>query len=289
VLKKPLLAVEYECEFHKGYFPLLATPKIDGVRFIMVNGAPLTRSFKPIPNEHINGLLRALPDGCDGEITVGETFQSTTSAVMSKKGEPTFKVWLFDFVKDLSTPYFQRVEDLAGLRFECQFEVEKLIPTQVNNLEELLTLEELFLSKGFEGVMLRKPDGKYKCGRSTAKEAILLKKKIFTDSEAVIIGFVEEQMNTNEAFINETGHTARSTHKANQIGKESLGAFVAIDFHSGVPVKIGSGFTASQRQEFWVNRDLFLGKLVKYKYFPFGIKVAPRHPVFIGFRNPLDL
>jgi DNA ligase-1 len=39
-----------------------------------------------------------------------------------------------------------------------------------------------------------------------------------------------------------------------------------------------------KRQE----RNGAIGKLVKYKYFAIGVKDAPRHPVFLGFRSKLD-
>jgi DNA ligase-1 len=31
------------------------------------------------------------------------------------------------------------------------------------------------------------------------------------------------------------------------------------------------------------------GKIAKYKHFEVGVKEAPRFPVFLGFRNPLDM
>ena len=48
-IQKPLLAGKFDSG--KAKFPYAATPKIDGIRFLMVGGAALTRSFKPIRNE----------------------------------------------------------------------------------------------------------------------------------------------------------------------------------------------------------------------------------------------
>jgi DNA ligase-1 len=43
------------------------------------------------------------------------------------------------------------------------------------------------------------------------------------------------------------------------------------------------------RLSIWENPEKYLGKLIKYKYQNFGIKVAPRLPVFLGFRDESDL
>ena len=45
------------------------------------------------------------------------------------------------------------------------------------------------LNAGYEGLMLRDPNGIYKFGRSSVKENILLKVKEFMDDEAEIIAF----------------------------------------------------------------------------------------------------
>jgi DNA ligase-1 len=60
VIKKPMLAGNYDPA--KALFPYIATPKIDGIRFVMVNGVALSRSFKPLRNKYIQSLLSlALP------------------------------------------------------------------------------------------------------------------------------------------------------------------------------------------------------------------------------------
>ena len=54
-IKKPLLAGTFDPD--KAKFPYAATPKIDGIRFLMVDGQAVSRSFKPIRNEHIQRIL----------------------------------------------------------------------------------------------------------------------------------------------------------------------------------------------------------------------------------------
>ena len=67
LITKPLLAVAADLE--KIEFPVWATPKIDGIRCLKINGQVVSRNFKPIPNHHIRTTLeQILPDGIDGEI-----------------------------------------------------------------------------------------------------------------------------------------------------------------------------------------------------------------------------
>ena len=109
-IQKPMLAGNFDPK--KAKFPYIATPKIDGIRFLMIDGVAVSRTFKPIRNKHIQSLLsQYLPDGVDGELTSGDTFQSSTSAVMTIEGEPEFKVWVFDYVNpdEEILPFYLRI------------------------------------------------------------------------------------------------------------------------------------------------------------------------------------
>lgn len=112
----------------------------------------------------------------------------------------------------------------------------------------------------------------------------MLKLKRFEDSEAEVLGIEEEMHNANTAETNELGRTKRSTAKAGLVGKGTMGALIVRDVKTGVEFNIGSGFTAHDRTEAWKP-----GELVKYKFFPVGVKDKPRHPVFLGRRSKLDV
>jgi DNA ligase-1 len=89
------------------------------------------------------------------------------------------------------------------------------------------------------------------------------------------------------ATLDALGHTERSSHKANLVGKGSMGALVC-KTDEGVEFRIGTGFTAKQRAEMWANQHKYMGKLAKFKHFPIGQKDAPRFPVFLGLRSEID-
>ena len=287
-IQKPMLAGNYDAS--KAKFPYIATPKIDGIRFLMVNGVAVSRTFKPIRNNYLQRVLsETLPDGVDGEITVGDTFQSSTSGVMSIEGEPDFKVWLFDYVdphQDEILPYYLRILNFPTFPNNGQYIL--LSGTTIKNQEELDTYEGICLEEGYEGIMLRDPMGTYKFGRSTVRDNILLKVKRFIDDEAVVIGFKEKMHNENEAQKDAFGRTKRSSSILGLVGANTTGAIIA-ENKKGQVVEVGSGLNDLMRDEIWNNKHKYLGRLVKYKYFPQGVKELPRHPVFLGFRDEEDL
>jgi len=249
IIKKPMLAETCD-DKSLLKFPLLATQKLDGIRCLVIDGKALSRKFKDIPNNHIREAIRKLPDGLDGEIMItGATFQGVSSGVMSEDGTPNFKYYVFDyvnvadhstFVPALHKPYWKRMEELAAL--DLPDFVIKVLPHQIENLSDLRALEEQFLSEGYEGVMVRNPNGPYKCGRSTVKEGYLLKIKRFQDSEAKVIGFTERLHNGNIATTDELGHTKRSSHKENKVPMGTLGSLLVEDVKTGVIFEIGTGF-----------------------------------------------
>ncbi len=290
MIKKPMLAGSIK-DLSEVRYPCIVSPKIDGIRCLKLSNKVLSRTFKPIPNNHIRDTLqKLLPNGIDGEIIVGNVFQKTTSAVMSREGQPAFEFWAFDMVEGhLDEPYSSRLMRLRNV-VDAIHDMRVLeVPTfTVQHEKELLKYEKKFLDDGFEGLMVRSPDGSYKCGRSTTREGWLLKLKRFEDHEAVILGFVEQLHNTNEATIDELGHTKRSSAKAGKVGKGTLGKFKVRDLESGVVFFVGTGLTDEQRQEIWNHKARYQGKLIKYKCQPYGEKDKPRLPVFLGFRDERD-
>jgi len=291
MITRPLLAATLN-DVADVCFPVLATPKLDGIRVLKVGGKAVTRKFKPIPNKHIRELLeKHLPDGIDGEIMTPGTFNDIQSKVMSFDGEPEFTFYAFDFVyDDLNTPYWSRVADMIRVVYtKVPFKLVVLEPVEIDSLEDLLAFEEHCLSQGYEGVMIRNPDGKYKCGRSTTKEHILLKMKRFYDAEAIVVGFEEKMHNENSKQKDEFGLAKRSSKKDGMMPANTLGSLIVKDVKTGVVFSIGSGFDDSLRCEIWQNKENYSNRVVKYKYQSVGIKHAPRFPVFLGFRSKLDM
>ena len=116
-------------------------------------------------------------------------------------------------------------------------------------------------NKGEEGIMLNVCDAYYVCKRTNN----LLKVKVFQDCDLKIIGF---QAGTGK-FEN------------------TLGALIVE--YKGNPVGVGSGISDEQRNEFWNNQDLYLGRVVTVQYFEetndADGKKSIRFPVFKELRE----
>ena len=285
---KPLLASPADLDNLK--FPLLASSKLDGVRAIVKDGVVLSRSLKKIPNLHVQSLFGGDHlEGLDGELIVGKPtsktcYTDTVSGVMRVSGEPAVRFYVFD---DITWPERRYDDRRPRIDTNDAHHLVEVSQTFVHDLDELLKLEERYLGMGYEGLILRDPNGKYKFGRSTTKEGILLKLKRFVDAEFEIIGFEERQHNGNEATTNELGRTKRSSHKENKTGRGDLGALVLK--HPAGTFNCGTGFDDALRAEIWANRDKYLGRLAKVKFFAIGMKDLPRHPVYLGLRDTNDL
>jgi len=285
---KPMLASPLE---GTPNFPVLASPKLDGIRALVLNGELVSRNLKPIRNKLLQAQLSKPEfEGLDGELILGphdgEVFRRTTSAVSSFDGASGVEFWVFDRFTEPGG-FVHRYESL--LREWPHF--IKVVPHQwLNSMQALQEYEAKCLESGFEGVMLRDPTGHYKHGRSTAKEGLLLKVKQFEDAEAVVLGLEERMHNGNAAKVNALGHTERSSHQANMVGRGDLGALRVRGIngpYTDVEFNIGSGFDDAERHRLWQMGTSLCGAVVKYRYFPTGSKDAPRFPTFLGFRQDL--
>jgi DNA ligase-1 len=312
---KPLLSATYDPRFAPNY-PVAASPKLDGIRVIIVDGVPMTRSLKhPLPNDFIRNELTGLP-WFDGEIIIGdpsepETCARTQSGVMSKSN-PELEVNYTFFIFDLADPtqaqltFGQRFNGLTKIRsaiVESKPHLAErlyILPhTIIADGQQLWNYERACVDQGYEGIMLRGLDGRYKHGRSTAKERILTKIKRWEDAEAIIIDVHEEMHNANEAVVTPTGKTERSSHQENKVGKGTLGGYTCITNrdstnlfgleHDGGQVQFYLGAAANmkaeQRVALWQNRADLIGKKVTFKYQATDGAEKPRFPVFKNFRN----
>lgn len=291
---RPMLAAE--ADLSKLVYPLLASPKLDGIRCTVYTNEVLTRSLKQVPNRSVNRALKHRAfEGFDGELIVGEptakdVYSKSVSGIMRHEGEPIFKFHVFDHVLLQSQKYPERRAHIEQRIDTIGSEAIVLHPQKlINDEAALLDYEALLLEQGYEGLILRGMHSPYKYGRSTTNEGYLLKMKRFLDSEAKVLGFEEQMHNGNEALKNELGRTKRSTAKSGLTGKDTLGALIVKDVSTGVEFNIGTGFDDAERKRIWSNQDEMLDSIVKYKYFPIGVKDAPRHPVYLGPRDTRDM
>lgn len=278
-------------------FPLMASVKLDGIRCVVVDGKAMSRKMIPIPNLFVQAWAAEhseLLQGLDGELIVGlpygeGVFNRSGTGVGKAGGEPDFTFHVFECWDKPELTAVERYQYLqskvVGLP-RCQLVEQDLLHTA----EELLDWNTLTLQAGFEGVILKKPEGKYKNGRSTLNEGLLLKWKEFCDSEAEILEVLQGKTNTNPDIRDALGNAKRSSAKAGKVATDMVGSFRVRDIHSGVEFKCGLGNqTVKEAQKLWEMRDQLVGKIIVYKFQKVGVKDKPRFPGLKGFRDAFDI
>ena len=288
---KPMLATQID-DLTKLSYPLYVSKKLDGIRATVFNGVAYSRSLKLIPNLSIQKWAKENAqylEGLDGEFIKGSptsetVFRDTTSFVMSIDKVEEFQFFAFDRVHVTSTAQ-ERQEALEALPVIPRVVV--LEQTIARSEVELEAYRTKAVEENYEGAMVKKMNGKYKFGRSSIKEGLLLKMKLFNDIDLRVIGFEPLYKNMNEATFNELGRSQRSSVKDNLVPQELLGALTLMQ-PNGMTVSCGSGFNQQERIYWWENRDSLIGKLVTVKYFSIGIKDVLRFPIFKGFRDEKD-
>ena len=291
-------------------FPVVASPKIDGIRFYVKDGVAYSLSNLPLRNKNVQAFVNKHSEflnDCDGEIFAGSPldmnlFRNTSSVIMSANRTDDFQMVIFDEIDMPETGYIVRLQTLINDKseyektlFEKPQEYQDFIDTVsiinidlLHTIEEFLEYEEDMVSIGYEGVILRSLAGLYKQGRSTIKEQGIMKVKRFEDTEAVIIGMIEQTTNTNTPIVAESGYLKRSSSKEGLLLNDTLGKLLCRDIH-GNRFTISSGLTDAERKEIWADQNSYIGKYIKFKYFNIGNYLGYRHPVFLGFRHEDDI
>ena len=247
----------------------LLEPKLDGVRAVTVidfesrTVTMYTRNGKVLENfTHITDKLLENIDEfgrsyvLDGEV-VSSSFQELMTQVHRKSDVQATdaRLMAFDIVPLVE---FKAGKSVMGQRrrtnllktFSKVFAdmgCVDIIPQIEVDLETLVGLVEYkdynrdIVNQGYEGIMIKDPDAKYECKRSTS----WLKQKPFIEVSLEITA-LEEGTGRNEG---------------------RLGAFVCGGQDDGkqITVNVGSGFSDANRTEFWNSRDSLIGQVVEIR------------------------
>lgn len=285
------------------HFPLWGSFKKDGIRAVNVEGQLRSRTWKPIRSAFAQGQYGSLVyANIDGELLcprgeVGDDmtlFHASQSRATTINDKRALEWHVFDLALfgPPTAEYARRHAMLQEILDRYPSEDIKLLEQRVlYNYDDVLAFEaEACTLYDEEGIIIRRPDGIYKPGRSTLREGYLMKFCRWERDEAQIIGFEEQLENTNEAQEDSFGRTKRSTHQAGMRPKGVLGAFVVRSDRFG-DFKVGGGplLDAKSRAHFWGVRAELVGSLLHYRYKPYGVKDKPRIPQAIGIRSRDDL
>jgi DNA ligase-1 len=280
--------------------------KMDGIRALIFPDMKgiYSRTGRVLPNPELAqmfGELQFVADRynvvLDGELwRPDSTYSAIQSCIMSKKGSPAalgVQFHAFDCIpirawhgNAESVEYRYRYRDLDSLFRRSQPANACVVETLLLTYDDGLTYFEKVIQRGGEGLIGRAQHSPYKHGRSTASEGYMFKLKEFNDAEATVIGFIAktEIDKTAKRSIDPLGRPAPVYKSGERVAVDELGS-LQVRTDSGLVFCIGSGFTHAQRVQFWEDRALLIGKRVTYKSMKHGAKVAPRHPVFLYFRE----
>lgn len=290
--------------------PMYLSTKLDGVRGAIADRV-MSRTWKEIRSAKIQEVFaHSFLKGLDGEFIAGDStdpnaMQAANSATSKADSLVIPNYYVFDVYSKGTEPFSQRYvylksfeRELAGLpdtelSLLWKSHMHVVEQTLVHTSKEVQEHVDRFLSLGYEGGMLRLPDSPYKQGRSTRKEAFLLKVKIWEDAEAEILSAYEAMHNTNAKDVDDRGYAKRSSAKAGLVPAGYLGGLHVRDIKSGVEFDIGIAvrgvWTLQTRKALWAASNTLPGKILTYRHFPSGIVEKPRFPKFVSFRSSDDM
>lgn len=309
---KPLLAVNYDES--KLVFPLGVQPKIDGVRGLTTEGHLTGRSLKKHKNKYTTAFY-SIPEYAhmDGELAANDErhpdlCRITSSALSTIEGEP-FTFWhVFDCLRKevVQAPYLERYRYLEQYVHYEQTQGRcmhaRVVPMEIcENLERLLELDTHYLELGYEGTIMRNLYASHKEGRATVTQGQLLRIKRFIEAEAIVLAVEEGDANENVAQVNELGHTFRTSHQDNKVPNGLVGNLqcsVVEDLYvdgklllmKGQLITVSPGnMDHKMRKHYFENQGEIVNHVIKFKFFPKGIKDKPRFPTYVCHRSAEDM
>ena len=193
----PMLAHKFRDHGHKVVYPVYVQPKLDGMRMLFNGTTGWSRGNKDIIPEVIKHLqIDTKGYILDGELILpgNGPLQDTMSA--AKKYRPgisdKLQYWVYDIIDPTMTFAGRYDILLGGLAEGGMARGNRNIistPTYVVRTEqEVLKYHQQFVDAGYEGTIIRDPNGEYEIGKRSYS---LLKMKDFQDEEFEIVDVID--------------------------------------------------------------------------------------------------
>lgn len=242
-------------------WPCLGSYKIDGLRCVYQNGKLYSRKGHELHGlDHIIEQLRSYNiTRVDGEIIVpGKKFDDLSGEIRSFKKTDDARYMVFDVHTNEALPLYKR-QTLASQLVQaindqsiCYVEHRTLRSEQ-----EAFDMYDEALDKGYEGLVIKKEDGLAYDGRN--KDWQKIKPSDTTDVE--VIGIKEG-----------TGKYAGM-----------VGALVCD--YNGTAISVGGGLSDLQREQWFEDMNLILGRTIEVKYMEDSKNGRLRHPRLVTVRG----
>lgn len=264
----PMLAQDYLKQGHRIQYPCYGSPKLDGVRCLAIRHADRvelkSRGGKEYVVPHIQDqLMLCMEVGqvFDGELYIhGKYLEEIVSAVKKTNDNSIdLEYIIFDIVKDET--YEHRLISMQALRryklscLECP-SIDVISFCEIQDENHMKQKHKEYVSRGYEGIMIRSYDGKYESGKRSAG---LQKYKTFSDNEFRIIDVLPDKDGgavfcVQNTFANNTFNVVGGSHE--------------------------------DRKAWLKNRELLIDKWVTIKYQTlYKDTQIPQFPTLVGFRE----
>jgi len=274
VSRFPMLAKNFNAK--KLVFPADVQPKLDGVRCLAFweDGKIklMSRGGKEWGfSKHISdALFDILPKGWmfDGELYLhGKNLQQITRMVNKLRPENVevqYHVYDVPIINDDdSLSWEERKRQLLSISKEFDSPIIMAETREVKNIDEVKAFEKEVVEDGYEGAIVRNRSGKYLFGY---RNTDLMKVKSFEDAEFEVVGC-----------------------------KEGIGKFVGCAIFrckndlNDEEFDVTPACTFEEKQDFWNNRQKYIGKKYTVKFF--GRKESGIPNIATGklFRDRKDL
>lgn len=281
-------------------YPLMASPKLDGVRAMVQNGVVVSRGGLPFRNKAVQELWggKREYEGLDGELIIGsptaqDVFNRSVSAVKNSSMAAYEEVnthgvfHAFDRYTGNTQPYSARLATLSrylplqgyrNARSAKRATVLMVPQVKVGSSIALLAFETKCLKQGYEGVMVRDSALCYiqkpgKENRSMLSELYIAKLKRFDYGVARIVEVYPLRHNKNE---DKTAVGRRSTKKAQIIEDTTLvGSVLLVDDERSFEFCVS---IAENKLRSWTGWAKAVGTEVRYKFQSVGTMEQPRFP-----------
>ena len=240
-------------------YPMLATPKIEGVRCITLgNGVAVDGDLVKIQNHKIyRTLLEYGMGGLDGGITIpGATEEEIISAVNNPTAEEDFRYMVFDVWNRPLVKYVDRVKAVEAVLTPPRPKMIHVVkPVTIAAEGGVLAYFQHCAVKGYDGCVIRDPNSVYK----------------FTD---------DESHGVHKLKLYQVGQGEIVSAKESKQTPGTLESFRLKDLEFKYEFDVKRGYTKDQRKSFWKLRTQYMGGQLFYKTHA-ALRIIPPNPSFV--------
>ena len=255
-------------------YPCYVQPKLDGYRAVYLPGEGLvSKTGKAFRNVNLaayfENLYKTTNYVFDGELYIHGDFDAVAAVRSDNNSIPIgLTYYVYDVLntsewygRKCNKIYKERIQDIRGLVPLIDKKEKKFVGISndyAENPKQVVDLYKDYLTKGYEGIIIRDVNSEYVWKRTTNRSGEVLRLKPFKSMDLIVIDMIHGK------------------------GKfeGTLGSLV-VNF-KGNRVNIGTGFTTEQRKEIWESDPL--GKLIEIRYFD-ETGQSLLQPRFLRFRN----